>query len=88
MQVRGQISDGPARVRRDKLDDFCRLGSEPPHVEFLVQKQGRNVRAVEQVLHVVAGVRKLVHLCLLYTSSTGSLEVLTGLGVTPGMPPK
>ena len=43
---------------------FVACGGEPPHVEVVVQKQGGDVRAVEQVLHVVAGPRQLVHLGL------------------------
>ena len=41
-----------------------RLGGEAPHVERVVQKQGGDVRAVEQVLHVVVRPGQLVHLGL------------------------
>ena len=64
VQVRDQVGDGPPHVARDELDDLRRLGGEPPDAEFLVQEQGRDVRAFEQVLHVVAGLRQLVHLGL------------------------
>jgi len=43
------------------LMNLRRLRGEPAHFQFVVQKQRRDVRAVEQVLHVVVGPGQLVH---------------------------
>ena len=63
-QVGDDVGEGPAHVARDQLEDLVRAGGEAPDMEFVVQKQGGDVRAVEQVLHVVVGPRQLVHLGL------------------------
>lgn len=53
-QVRHEIGDRAANVARDEFDDLCRLLGVASHIEPAVQKQRGDVRAVEQVLHVIA----------------------------------
>jgi len=60
-QGRGDVGDRSSDVARNQLCDFARLAGETPHAQRIVQEQGRNVRAIEQVLHVVVDVREFVH---------------------------
>ena len=64
VQVGGDVGEGPAHIAGDELDELVGPGGEAPHVELVVQEHGGDVRAVEQVLHVVVGAGQLVHLGL------------------------
>jgi hypothetical protein len=56
VQHRDDVGDGATDVTGDKLDDADGLGGEASYEERIVQEEGGNVSAVEQVLHVIARV--------------------------------
>ena len=52
-KTRGYVGDGPPNVAFNQLNDTGRLGGEAPHVQITVKKEGRDVRAVEEVFHII-----------------------------------
>ena len=63
-QAGGEITDGPPHIRRDEIDELGGFGGEPFDVEVLVQENGGDGRAVEQILHVVVGLGEVVQFTL------------------------
>ena len=62
LQLGGDVRDRTPGVPRDELDELGGLGGEAPHEQVTVEEEGGEVGGVEEVLHVVAGARQLVHL--------------------------
>lgn len=59
-QRRYQMLDRTAGISGRQGDDLSRSGSKPADAEFGIQEDRGNLRAVQQILHVVVGLGQLV----------------------------
>jgi hypothetical protein len=58
----GEVAERPADIPFTQLNDTSDVLSEPTYVQCIVEKQRRDVRAIEQVLHVALRQRQIVQL--------------------------